>query len=220
MREKIRGVIFDFDGVIVDSEYRFTRGVKGLLEGYGLAPSEEELARLPGQPIPSIIRSMKDIFHLEKSEEELMADMHIVYGQIEKLELDPVEGIEEFIQYLKDQGIRYAVATSANVHHITDAMEQAGLHFWYEEVVTHDDVTHGKPDPEVFLKTAQKLSLPKENLIIIEDSANGVRAGIRSGIFTIGLKNRRVPLDISEADLQCEGYSEIKQYIEERNNSL
>ena len=210
----VRGIIFDFDGVIVDNEVRFTRSVKKMMKKYGHDATEEELLRLPGKPISEIARLIREMAHLtDMSDEEFRDAVHEMYRDMNLEKVDPIKDAAWFMELVRKNGIRTAVATSAGMEHITDAMEQADLHFGFDEIVTHADVTRGKPDPEIFLKAAEKLNLPKEELVIFEDSYNGVLAAKRSGIFTVGLKASAVVQNTSLADIECTGFREAAEYL-------
>jgi HAD superfamily hydrolase (TIGR01509 family) len=214
-----RGVIFDCDGVIVDSEYWFMSSCRKYLQSLGINPQEELLATLPGKPVQAITKDMRTLFGLKnQTDEQIEQGMYSYYHEIVKSDYhEPMPGLVTFLEGIIRKGYRTALATSGDTSHVEDIVKITGLKHHFDAIVVISDVEHGKPDPEIFLTAAQRLSpfgIRSQELVIIEDSPNGIQAAKASGIFTIGLKASRIQQDTSHADLECKTYDDVMKYLE------
>ncbi|MGD0437716.1 MAG: HAD family hydrolase, partial [Bryobacteraceae bacterium] len=119
----------------------------------------------------------------------------------------------EWVQRLREEGWRQAIASSAPRENVDVVLEALGLARSFDAVVSAEDVTAGKPDPQVFLKAAQRLGLAPARCVVVEDSAAGVEGARRAGMKSIGVsRNGRLAADLgvrSLADLQASAFAEL-----------
>ncbi len=212
-----KAVIFDFDGVIVDSEVIFTSALKDFFKSLGIEAENELLYQFTGIPVTSTIARIKNMTAGKYTDEELQSGLNRMYRTcIAGHYAEPMPGVQKFFDRLKENGIRTALGTSRGRDNVLEYIRDIGLCMPFDEVVTHEDVRHGKPDPETFLVCASrfwKYGIEKDEILIIEDSENGIRAGKASGMFTIGFKGSAVVQNTSQADLEVSSYKEIEDYI-------
>lgn len=214
---RYRAVIFDFDGVIVDSEVIFTNAMKQFLEELGIAADDVMVTQFTGIPPAAVIPRLYELTEGKYQTEELQAGMENMFrtGVMGRF-AEPMPGVQEFFARLQREGIRTALGTSRGRDNVLDYIRTVGLDMPFDVIVTHEDVTHGKPHPETFLKAAEKLAeqgIGRDEIVIIEDSENGIRAGRAAGIFTIGFKGSEVPQKTAEADIELTSYREISEYL-------
>jgi beta-phosphoglucomutase len=182
----LRGVIFDFDGVIVDSHPVHKRAWKKLLESVGISASEEELQFvLDGRKREDIVRHF-----LGNVEPELM----IEYGhrkeqffRNEAAAVQVIDGLVGFLEDLADSHVASAIASSGTGGRVNFLLDRLKLKKHFRVVVTGDDVERGKPDPAIFLRAAQDLQLDPLELIAFEDAQSGVKAARSAGMVCVGI---------------------------------
>lgn len=186
----VKGVIFDLDGVIVDTAkyhfiawkdtaaklgYDFTEEDNEKLKGVSRVQSLEMILKLAGKQIS---QKEKDELLIEKNEDylKLISDMN-------RSEILP--GIEDFLNYLKRTNIPFSLGSaSKNAKLILRTLD---LLSFFDAIVDGNDVSKAKPDPEVFLVAADKLGLEPENCMVVEDAIAGVEAANRAKMLSIGI---------------------------------
>jgi len=181
-----RGVVFDFDGVLVDSHPVHTRAWKKFLDSVGRTVSEEQLQFvLDGRKRDDILRHFMG---------ELEADQIFEYGQqkerffLEEAALvQTIDGLLSFLEDLEDEQLALAVASSGSRSRVHFLLERLDLKKFFQAVVTGDEVEQGKPHPAVFLKAAQHLAVDPSELMAFEDAASGVKAARSAGMMCVGI---------------------------------
>jgi beta-phosphoglucomutase family hydrolase len=182
----LRGAIFDFDGVIVDSHPVHKRAWRKFLESVGRTVSEEELQFvLDGRTRQDILRHFLG---------DLDPDLTIEYGhrkeqlfRNEVVDVQAIDGLLDFLEDLNDSHMALAIASSGSRSRVNFLLDRLDLKKHFRVVVTGDEVRRGKPDPAVFLKAAQELQLAPAELIAFEDAHSGVKAARSAGMLCIGI---------------------------------
>lgn len=195
------GVLFDLDGVLVDSEGEYSKFWGGMGERYGLAPSFS--ADIKGTTLGEILLSFP-----EADRQGIVDELHAFESEM----LYPVyPGVAEFLAELKAAGIPSAIVTSSdNVKMELLFGRHPELRSAVDHIITGSMVTKSKPDPEGYLKAAELIGIPAERCYVFEDSLQGLEAGRRSGATVIGLattnpRERITPL----ADLVLTAFAEM-----------
>ena len=185
-RSRIRGVVFDMDGVIIDSHPAHRRAWKQFLQSMGLDASEQELDFiLDGRKREEILRhflgdlSGEQVREYGSRKDEMLR--RLGNG------LHPIEGVVEFLVSVKQAGLKTAVATSGGTTRTLGTLSDLGLTHYFDTIVTGDEVLNGKPDPGVYRLVAQRLGENPCDLLAIEDAASGVKAATRAGMGCIGI---------------------------------
>lgn len=190
-----KAVIFDLDGVIVDTVPAHYVAWKSIAEELGISFDEEANEALKGV---SRVDSMKKILALgglKRSDSEILElttkknDLYV--DIISKMTTDDIlPGVLDFMALLKHQGIKMAVGSSSK--NTPTILKCIGLQDAFHAIVDGNQVTHSKPDPEVFLKGAIKLGLSPEDCVVIEDAISGVEAAINAKMKCIGIGEQEV----------------------------
>ena len=197
----VRAVIFDMDGVIVDSEPYSMQALIDILRQYGVEPTDEELQHSYG-------RRVRDDFVDYFSRHGVAADVnmaiahkHARYYHLAAGHLQPLPGVVALLRRLQDHGYHLALASSGDRVKVAFGMQALALNGIFEVVVTGDDVAHSKPDPEIYLIAAQQLAVPPKQCLAIEDAPAGVEAAKRAGMRCVAVTNSVAPEQLHKADL-------------------
>lgn len=183
-----RGVIFDMDGVLIDSGAHHRAAWRALLEELGTAPARPDYWRLtigrPGNEAVPLLLGRE----LPWPEAERLADRkRDHYLRLSRQGLPAVRGVAAFIDALEAAGVPRAVATSASRGDVDRLLGPLGLREHFEIVVAAEDVRSGKPDPEVYLRAAEGLGVPPRACLVFEDSVVGVHAARGAAMRVIGV---------------------------------
>ncbi len=204
LKMPVRAVIFDLDGVMVDTApYHFQAWQKALAE-FGLEMSYEQFRSTFGMRNQEIIRAIFGSRFTSEQVEEIGRRKDLIYRELVYKHLTPMPGLLRLIQDLKAKRFRIAVATSTSKANASLILKTLKLEHEIVALVTEEDVENGKPDPEIFLKAAEKCLAEPENCIVIEDSPAGIQAAKAAGMKVIALTTTRPPEELKEADLIVE----------------
>lgn len=205
----MKAIIFDMDGVIIDSEPLHMKLERELLKEFGGKISKEEHDTFVGTTDYHMWSTFKDKFNLEPSVDELIKTKKERFiRNIHKVEL--VDNFYEFMLELYNEGYPLALASSNNRKNVDLIMERFDLDKYLKVSISGEEVVNSKPDPEIFLKAAKKLDVKPQNCLVIEDAIAGVLAAKSAGMKCIGLKNPNSGnQDLSKADLVVESFKEL-----------
>jgi HAD superfamily hydrolase (TIGR01509 family) len=188
----IEAVVFDLDGVLVDSEHVWDEVREELARERGGRWHERAQADMMGMSSLEWSRYMHEVIGLAEPPKEINAEvvrrMKARYAE----ELPLIDGAVGAVERLS-ASFRLGLASSSNRPIIDAVLEAAGLTSRFEATVSSEEVARGKPAPDVFLEAARRLGLLPERVAAIEDSANGIRAARAAGMRTIAIPNRRYP---------------------------
>jgi HAD superfamily hydrolase (TIGR01509 family) len=212
----LRAVLFDMDGVIVDSQpYHFAVEEKIFCEK-GIAVTTEESHSFVGMAGDRMWAYVKDKFGLQESIAELMAfDNRIRVDYFASLaDVQPMPGIVELLEELRRSNIKTGLASSSSVEVIDVFISKLGVGEYFQQIVSGDVVQQGKPAPDIFIHTARALQEPAAGCVVIEDSANGVTAAKAAGMKCIGFVSPNSGRqDLSPADLVVDDLRKINVTI-------
>lgn len=184
-----KGIIFDMDGLIFDTEALVYKGNQQAADSLAIAYDKQTYLRYLGISDEEFVEKVHEDFDSEYGFDKIAEFIRRAYENSEAMfaaglvALKP--GVKELLAYLDAQGITRILASSNNREAIGRLLEQADLVAEFPVVVSADDVTRAKPDPEIFLLAAEKLALPKANLLVLEDSKHGVNAAYAAEIPVI-----------------------------------
>jgi HAD superfamily hydrolase (TIGR01509 family) len=188
----IEAVIFDLDGVLIDSEHVWDEVREGLARERGGRWHDRAQADMMGMSSAEWSRYMHDVIGLDDAPDEIndkvVRRMLARYAE----ELPLIEGAVDAVERLAGS-FRLALASSSNRPLIDLALARAGIADLFEVTVSSEEVESGKPAPDVFLEAAHRLGFPPEQCAAIEDSGNGIRAAHAAGMRVIAIPNRRYP---------------------------
>lgn len=207
----LKGVIFDMDGVIINSEPQHYEAYVMLCKDYGVELPYEIYKGFIGGTHATVCEYLKKDLGIPLPEEEMQEILRKNRQYlIDTKGYEEIPGIRELIQSLHSHGIRLAIASSSPEKEIQAVVESLGIEKYFEKLVSGETVEHPKPAPDVFLKAVKALDLSVDECIIIEDSGNGVKASVAAGVPVIGFYNPDSGnQDLSKANIVVEGFEEI-----------
>lgn len=198
--EAVRGVVFDMDGVLVDSGAHHRAAWRALLAELGVTPSEREFWRLTiGRPVDEALPVLLGRALAPAESRAYSRRKTDLYHALATGRFQPVPGAVEFVRRLSALGVPRAVATSASRRSAGVVLADLGLREHLPVVLTADDVERGKPDPEVYVTAAECLGLAPAACVVFEDSLVGVRAGRAAGMRCVGVMTAHTEAELREA---------------------
>lgn len=200
--KKIKGVIFDVDGVIFDTERISSEFWTKTMKKHGYHMDNEIYSQVMGRNAEGVISGLEEIYKdpnidFRAISKEKVADMveYLDTGDI------PVKtGVFEIIDYLEKNDYKRAVATSTRKERAKKRLEKEGIYKHMHAFMYGDEVTHSKPNPEIFLRAAEKINLKPEECLVIEDSPAGVEAASRGGFVCINVVDMKQPTEEMKRD--------------------
>ncbi len=210
----MKAVIFDMDGVIVDSEHLHVLAEKEVLARHKINITEDDLYPLKGKTSSDIffsILSKHNVKHV--TPEQLAEEKTALYIKSAPQEIQLFEGFMDLLTHLH-QKYKIALTTSSNKQLQKLVFDKFNLYHLFEVVVTGDLVKNGKPHPEPYLLTIQKLGINPAEAIVIEDSDTGVTSAKNAGIKTIAVTHTFPKERLQHADFVVESLHKVKEVIE------
>jgi len=208
----LKAVIFDMDGVIIDSEPMHNKAYHDMFDEVGIEVSTELYESFTGQSTINICKRLCDHFNLIESPEALVAikRKHYKHFFYSNSDLGLIDGVLNLIKEYHNNGLTLVLASSAAMTSINQIFDRFDLNPYFVAKLSGGDLKQSKPHPEIFIKAAQATGFSKKECIIIEDSTNGIKAAKAADIFCVGFdsfhsKNQ----DYSIADLVIKDFNEI-----------
>ena len=212
----IQTVIFDMDGVIVDTEpvhhYAYNEHFRQL----NIAVSPELYASFTGNSIKNIFERLKVQFNLPEEVEDLVETKRNLFNDAfdSKPDIYLLDGVEDLIKELYNNGMQLVLASSSATVTINRIFDRFRLHKYFTHIVSGEDFPKSKPHPAIFLKAAELAQTSVENCIVIEDSTNGIMAAKAAGIYCIGYDSFHSKMqDYSLADMVISDFRELSYEI-------
>jgi HAD superfamily hydrolase (TIGR01509 family) len=192
----IKAIIFDMDGVLLDSQPLHYKIDIAVLARAGYEATLDTVKPFTGMSNPDRWPKYKEVLGLQPSTGQLIDWANeIMLEMFEKEPLTPINGIPQLINMLKAKNMPLAVASSSSHALIDLILEKIGLTGRFDVLVSGEDVKIGKPAPDVFLYAAKRLSTVPDACLVVEDSTNGILAAKRAGMVCVAYKNREGDAD-------------------------
>ena len=181
----INNIIFDFDGVLVDSEILVAKSFVKYMQNIGIEIDEKEFANFAGKKTVQVIDFLSQKYSI-KDQQKFFTDIMEIASYIYKKELTTVKGAYNFVSKTK---LNLYIGSNSMKDRIIDGLQRVGLNKYFkpEKVYSFDLVEKPKPDPDIYLKAIEDNNLNKNETMIIEDSIVGVKSGFNAGVKVIGL---------------------------------
>jgi HAD superfamily hydrolase (TIGR01509 family) len=195
-RWEFRSVVFDLDGLLIDTEPIFEEAARRLLAERGLASDPLVIRAMMGMPARDALGLFRAHHGLPETVAELAAESsRLFYEVLGEQPVPLLPGGRELLESLERRGIPRALATSSSARYVTRILAPHGLLRYFAQVLTCDDVTHGKPHPEIYEKAAERLGHAPALIVVLEDSPNGVRAARAAGARCVAVPHLLTPRD-------------------------
>lgn len=212
----IKGILFDCDGVLLDSEAIYINSLIDYLSTLDIKTDLKDIVDVLGKKMPCIIKTLRSKFPLQNyTDEELITGQRKIFNQrFNQINLQPMPYLIEFLKWCKLKKIKTVIVSSSNMNYLKNTINRLNICEYFDEIFSGDMVQNSKPAPDIYLYAAKKLNIPRKQLLIIEDSINGIKAGKKSEIFTVGYKGSVIEQDTGEADLEVRSFEDIKHFLE------
>lgn len=206
------GVIFDMDGVLIDSYHAHFLSWRRMLRNHGMDMTEEQFAATFGQTNPDILArlypSVKPEDYDSLTEEKEEAFRHIITDDFPEM-----DGAAQLIAALHKAGAILAIGSSGPPENLRTVLSLLGGAEQFAATANGSEIAHGKPHPEVFLTAASKIGVPPERCIVVEDAPAGVKAAKSAGCAVIALTGTVTNEHLGEADLVVDSLRELTPQI-------
>ena len=215
----IQTVIFDMDGVIVDTEPVHHYAYFQHFDELNITVTEEMFTSYMGNSTRNTFQKLKETFDLEHDVEDLILRKRTLFNDAfdKKEDLFLLDGVEKLIKELHQNGMQLIVASSASKVTIDRVFTRFGLHSYFSHIVSGEDFPKSKPHPAIFEHAVFLSQTPKEACVVIEDSTNGIIASKAAGIYCIGYDSENSKMqDLSLADSVIRRFDELS-FVKIRN---
>lgn len=216
--QAVQAVIFDLDGLLVDSEPLAANAMAGFLASYGIQVNPATQARMLGRRLSEAIAIAQDDYAIDAP----LAILSEQYSEARKAALrgsvQPMPGANEILRAVRSASMRIALATSGMRSHADISLMETGLSGLFDIEVTGDDVKRGKPAPDLFLLAAERLGVAPQSAVVLEDSPLGVEAAVRAGMQVIAVQNGRqtMPEFPVEPTVRVQSLDDARAWLFER----
>lgn len=188
------GVIFDMDGVIMDNNSYHEKAWKAFCKIHEVPITDAELhkyvfGRIAKDTVDYIFKKK----HTQKEVDRYVDEKEKVYRKMYSSKIKLTDGLKEFLEELKDNGVPASVATSAPRDNVAFAFSYLPIQSYFKFVLDASNIKNGKPDPEIYLKSISKLGLEPKQCVVFEDSFSGVQAAFDSGAHVVGVCTTHKP---------------------------
>ena len=210
MPDGFLGAIFDWDGVIIDSSKHHEESWERLSKETGLNLPEGHFKKGFGMKneviIPGILNwsnSPEEVRRLSLRKEELYREILLEWG------IQPLPGVAEWLAELRQRGIQCVIGSSTHRLNIDTSLRVLGFKDYFVAIVSAEDVSHGKPDPEVFLAAAERIGLEPGRCVVFEDALVGIEAAHRGGMKVVAVATTNPIEALASADLAVHRLDEL-----------
>ncbi|MBL7875087.1 MAG: HAD family phosphatase [Cyclobacteriaceae bacterium] len=202
-------VIFDMDGVLVDTNPYHKISLKQFCERYGYALSEEDLiTKIYGRTNNEWIRTLFGSLPTERIL-ALGEEKEALFRSIYKDVIDPLAGLEEFLKRLTQAKIPIAIGTSAPRSNVDFVLQLTRLEKYFHTILDQSHVAHGKPDPEIYLKVADRLGFEPKRCVVFEDSLSGVESAQRAGAKVVGVTTTHTRQELAHTNFVISDFTDL-----------
>lgn len=204
----MQALLFDFDGVIVQSMEDHYEGWRQALLEFGIEMPPEELYMLEGQGARLVASQLTRKYNLYSVSSDYLAEKkNAIYNKIKKIRFYP--NLLDVLSWGKERELKMAVVTGGGRERVVKTLEEFGLSDYFMAIVTADDVKNTKPSPEPYLAAAQFLGVKPEDCLVIENAPLGIRSGKAAGMKVVAITTTLTPKYLKEADVVVNSFLEL-----------
>lgn len=214
---KIKAVIFDLDGTIIDNNPFHRKAWTEFLKKYNISLDKFDYNQLFGKHNKEILSIVFDKKLNTEEARQLAYEKEAVYRKIYKTYIKPQKGLKDLLNKLKELDIKMGIATSAPAENLNFVLDELKIRNYFDVCADASKVKKSKPDPEIFLLVAKKLHAEPHECLVFEDSPSGIIGALNAGMKTIGINVVDPELAKDHCDLVIDHFgqfhSKINQYI-------
>jgi HAD superfamily hydrolase (TIGR01509 family) len=206
----IKGVLFDMDGVLVDSEAYICKAAIEMLSEYGISAEPKDFQPFVGMGENRYLGGVAEKFNLKLDILKAKARTYQIYEVITRGRLHPLPGAIEFVTKCRNKGLKLALATSADRIKMEVNLKEIGLSKdTFHTTVNGLEVERKKPFPDIYLKASENLGLKPEECLVVEDAVSGVEAAKAAGCRCLAVAGSFSGSDLTKADWICDSLSDV-----------
>ena len=209
----IKAIIFDMDGVLINSEYEYIKMSKKFLESYGVEVKLEDMYFFAGSPRSTELEFITKKLNLPADECERIEDKFFAQFKIDYLNWKK-DYVDDLLEYLKNNNIKVALASSSKMNNIEQVLKDCKIGDYFSYIVSGEMFVRTKPDPEIYEYTTSKLCLSKDEILVVEDSTYGITASKAAGLKTVAVIDPVLNFDNHLADYKVKSLKEIIDILE------
>ncbi len=185
----LKAIIFDLDGTMVDSLPYHHESWRIFFKNNNLEENDftEILKEYKGGGTLELMTSVFGNMYTKEELEQMSDDKEVIFRDIYKSKIYPIEGLKKFLDNLKESNISLSIGSNAIRKNVIMTIEELGITNYFSSIICGDEVSKGKPDPEMYIKTLSNLKVNKDECVIFEDSIEGVEAAKNADIKVIGV---------------------------------
>jgi beta-phosphoglucomutase family hydrolase len=207
---ELKAVLFDIDGTLLDNNDFHKKAWMEYLKGEGKEISDEEFKdKISGRTNLDAVQHIYDKEMSVEEAEKYYLKKEEIYRKLYEPHIAPINGLIDFLKQLQESNITMALATSGIQVNIDFMFEHIPIKQYFKTIIQAKDIENGKPDPEIFIKTAEALHIPAKNCVVFEDSTSGVEAGKAAKMKVVALTTTHTPEELDKADLVIDDYTGI-----------
>jgi HAD superfamily hydrolase (TIGR01509 family) len=180
-------VAFDLDGLMINTEEIFNEVGREMLRRRGMTMTDEILCAMMGRRAPEAFAALIERTGLNEPIPALIAESAVMFEAIMEDRLRPMPGLHSLLDRIAAAGIPSAVATSSGRRYLDGMLQRFELSHRFVTTLAAEDVTHGKPHPEIYLKAADRLSVAPREMLVLEDSHTGTTAAVSAGTVAVSI---------------------------------
>ncbi|MHC4887331.1 MAG: HAD family hydrolase [Planctomycetota bacterium] len=197
----IKGVIFDMDGVLLDSEEWICKAAMAMFAEKGQAVQAEDFLPFVGTGEDRYLGGVAEKYGMDLTIDEAKARTYALYGEMVSGKLEPLAGVHDFIAVCRQKALKIAVASSADLVKVKINLKEINLPFEsFDAVLNGQDVELKKPAPDIFLLAAERMGLKPTECLVVEDAVSGVTAALAAGCRCLGLTTSFSAEDLNVAE--------------------
>ena len=209
--EKIKALVFDMDGLLIDSERIVQRAWKEAGAALGYAGIEEHIYPLLGANVKRRVEYFRENFGEDFPLESFNEwNRNAFYRIVEEEGLPLKPGVVSLIERAKARGLKIGLATSSRQEYARDALSRVGIWDYFDDGVFGDQVTKAKPDPEIYLLACEKIGIEPKNALALEDAPAGIRAAVSAGMSVVMVQDLVQP----DEDIQKLYYKKVETLLD------
>ncbi len=198
---RFKGVIFDLDGVLVDTEYYQWQGWIEILKPYGVTLSNEDYYNYAGKNVTIIADELIERFNLKPKHSLSEEKEELIIKWFKSKPITLMHFAKESIKYFKDLGLKISICSSGNTEEILIKLNKTGINKMVDFITSRNDVKRGKPFPDIYLHSVKQLNLKPSECLAFEDTQYGLQSAKDAGLYCIGIPNEfSIKQDFSKAD--------------------
>lgn len=214
----IKAILFDMDGVLMDSEYYYMNGTLSWMKEHGYQKEDSLVYKLIGTTMAQTYDLLYDLMD-GRYTKEVLEDLNETYFKEHPLNVKEImfDGVEDVLIELHKMGIKCALCSSSSLNAIHAHLSTMGIDKYFDVISSSESFSRAKPYPDIYLAAMEKLQVSANECIVYEDSRIGISAGVSSGAYCIAREDNRFGQDQSQAALIVKDIKELLEFVRVNN---